>query len=49
MNLSFLFLLIALILFIVDGLGVSSRLRLQSIGLASLVLAMLVGGAYLNV
>lgn len=37
-------LVLALILFVVDAIGVASRVNLQSAGLAALVLAMLVGG-----
>lgn len=43
MNLQLLFLLIALILFVISAVGVSSRFNLQSAGLAFLVAAMLVG------
>jgi hypothetical protein len=45
MNAGLVLLVIALILFIVDAVGVSSRVGLQSLGLACLVLALLVGVA----
>jgi hypothetical protein len=42
MTLSTIFLIIAIILFIVDAIGVASRINLQSAGLAFLAAAMLV-------
>jgi hypothetical protein len=39
------FLIAALVLFIVDAIGVSTRINLQSAGLACLVAAMLAGKA----
>lgn len=42
MNITTIFLIIALILFIVDSIGVASRVNLQSAGLAFCVAAVLV-------
>jgi hypothetical protein len=42
MSLAAIFLIIALILFIVDAIGVASRINLQSAGLAFIAAAMLV-------
>lgn len=47
MGVGFILLVIALILFIVDAIGVASRVGLQSAGLACLVAALLAGGATL--
>jgi hypothetical protein len=43
MNLSILFIVAALILFILSAIGVGGRINLQSAGLACLTAAMLVG------
>lgn len=43
MSIAVLFLVIALVLFIVDALGVASRINLQSAGLACVVVSMLAG------
>lgn len=43
MDLSAIFLLVALILFIVSAVGVASRINLQSAGLAFLTAALLLG------
>ena len=43
MDLSFIFLLIALIFFVLSAIGVGARFNLQSAGLACVVLAMLTG------
>ena len=43
MDLAFIFLVAALILFIVSAVGVSSRVNLQSAGLACLVASLLLG------
>jgi hypothetical protein len=43
MGISLLFLVAALVLFIVSALGVGSRINLQSAGLACLTASMLVG------
>lgn len=45
MTIATLFLVIALILFVVSAAGVSSRINLQSAGLACVVIAMLAGSA----
>lgn len=44
MTISALFLIAALILFIVSAAGVSSRINLQSAGLACLTASLLIGG-----
>jgi len=47
MSIATLFLILALILFVVSAAGVSSRINLESAGLACVVVAMLAGGAVL--
>jgi hypothetical protein len=47
MSIAVLFLLIALILFVLSAAGVSSRINLQSAGLAFVVASMLVGQFHL--
>lgn len=47
MTIATLFLILALILFVVSAAGVSSRINLQSAGLACVVVAMLAGSAVL--
>jgi hypothetical protein len=44
MAISFILLVAALIVFILDTIGVSARLNLTALGLALLTLAMIVGG-----
>lgn len=48
MTIAFLLLIAALICFLLDTFGVAARVSLQSLGLAFMVLASLVGGASLG-
>jgi hypothetical protein len=43
MSIAALFLIIALVLFVVDAFGVSARFNLQSAGLACVVIYLLIG------
>lgn len=45
MTLSLIFLVAALVLFILDAVGISSRVGLQSLGLTCVVAAMIAGSA----
>ncbi len=48
MTVATLFLIAALILFIVSAFGVASRINLQSAGLACLVLSMIIGSGLIQ-